>query len=134
MWVTMKMFERDMWRIANCSADTIQLQRNFHAFWRKRTRNKEHKHAFSAAKSYEMRISSDFFNCSIIKHQFVHFPFCKVSCCSGDIHLLKKQNKQKWPSRGVLKKRCSENLLYWNHISTWVFSSKFAAYFNNTFS
>ena len=33
---------------------------------------------------------------------------------------------QKQPSRGVLSKRCSENM-------AWVFSCKFAAYFQNTF-
>ena len=57
---------------------------------------------------------------------------------------------QKQPSRGVLRKRCSENMqqidrrttmpkfdfnkvakqLYWNHNSAWVFSCKFAAYFS----
>ena len=55
---------------------------------------------------------------------------------------------QKQPSRGVLKKRRTENLqqiysrkkakcdfnevalqLYWNYTSAWVFSCKFAAYF-----
>ena len=61
---------------------------------------------------------------------------------------------QKQPSRGVLKKRCSENMLqiywrtpipkcdfnkvsmqlYWNCSSAWVFPCKFAAYFQNTFS
>ena len=61
---------------------------------------------------------------------------------------------QKQPSRGVLKKRCSENMqqiyrrtpmpkcdfnkvakqLYWNRTSAWVFSCKFAEYFKNTFS
>ena len=61
---------------------------------------------------------------------------------------------QKQPSRGVLKKRCSENIqqiyrrgpmsecnfnkvtlqLSGNHTSAWVFSCKFAAYFENTFS
>ena len=61
---------------------------------------------------------------------------------------------QKQPSRSVLRKRYSENMpqiygrtpmplwdfnkvakqLYWNHTSKWVFSSKFAAYFQNTFS
>ena len=62
---------------------------------------------------------------------------------------------QKQPSRGVLKKRCFENMqqvywktlmpkcddfnkvalqLYWNRTSAWVFSCKFAAYFQNTFS
>ena len=60
---------------------------------------------------------------------------------------------QKPPSRRVLSKRCSENMqqiyrrtpmpkcdfnkvalqLYWNHTSAWVFSCKFAAYFQNTF-
>ena len=61
---------------------------------------------------------------------------------------------QMQPSRVVLRKRCSENMqqiyrriptpkcdfnkvtlqLYWNHTSAWVFSCKFAAYFQNTFS
>ena len=45
---------------------------------------------------------------------------------------------QKQPSRSVLNKRCSENMqqiqLYWNRTSAWVFSCKFAAYFQNTFS
>ena len=56
---------------------------------------------------------------------------------------------QKQPPRGILEKRCSENMqqiyrrtpmpkcdfnkvtkqLYWNYISAWVFSCKFAAYF-----
>ena len=60
---------------------------------------------------------------------------------------------QKQPSRGVLSKRCSENIqpnyrripmpkwhfnkvalqLYWNHTLTWVFSCKFAAYFRTPF-
>ena len=60
---------------------------------------------------------------------------------------------QKQPSRGVLRKRCSENMqqinrrtlmpkcdfskvakqLFWNRTSTWVFSFIFAAYFQNTF-
>ena len=62
--------------------------------------------------------------------------------------------EQKQPSRGVLRKSCSEDMqqiyrrtpmpkcgfntvamqLYWNHTSTWVFSCKCAAYFQNTFS
>ena len=61
---------------------------------------------------------------------------------------------QKQPSTCVPIKRCSENIaqiyrrtqmskcdfnkvlkqLYWNHTSAWVFSCKFAAYFQNTFS
>ena len=60
---------------------------------------------------------------------------------------------QKQPSRSVLRKMCSKNKeqifrrtrmsmrdfnkaalqLYWNHTSAWVFSYKFAAYFQNTF-
>ena len=60
----------------------------------------------------------------------------------------------KQPSRGIFIKRCSENMLqiyrrrsmpkcdfnkvalqlYWNRNSAWVFSCKFAAYFQNTFS
>ena len=60
---------------------------------------------------------------------------------------------QKQPSRGVLMKRCSENMLqiyrrapmpkfdikkvslqfFWNHTSAWVFSCKFAAYFPKIF-
>ena len=60
-------------------------------------------------------------------------------------------NPLKQPSRGVLRKRflkiCSKFTeehptptptvalhLYWNHTSSWVFSCKFAAFFQNTFS
>ena len=58
---------------------------------------------------------------------------------------------EKQPFRGVLRKRCSENMqqiyrtpipkcdfnkvakqLYWNRTSIWVFFCKFAAYFQNT--
>ena len=60
-----------------------------------------------------------------------------------------KQKVQKQPSRGVLNRRFSENMLqiyrrtptpivavrlYWNHTLAWVFSYKFDAYFQNTFS
>ena len=58
-------------------------------------------------------------------------------------------NKQKQPSRIVVRNRWTENkkqiyrrtpirrcefnkVLYWNRTSAWVFSSKFAAYFQNT--
>ena len=61
---------------------------------------------------------------------------------------------QKQPSRGVLRKSCSENMqwiyrrtpmrkcdfikvakqLYWHHTAVWVFSCKFAWYFQSTFS
>ena len=40
---------------------------------------------------------------------------------------------QKQPPRGVLRKRCSENMQQ-TYRRTWVFSSIFAAYFQNTFS
>ena len=63
-------------------------------------------------------------------------------------------NKQKQSLRGVPRKRCSENMqqmyrgipmpkcdfnkvalqLYWNCFSAWIFSCKFAACFQNTFS
>ena len=66
----------------------------------------------------------------------------------------KAQNVQKQPLIVVPGKRCSENMqqlyrrtpmlkcnftkvalqLYWNRPSAWVFSCKFAAYFQNTFS
>ena len=69
-------------------------------------------------------------------------------------YALKKEEGQKQSSRGVPRKRCSENMqqiywrtpmqksdfnkvakqLYWNHTSPWVLSCKFAAYFQNTFS
>ena len=62
-------------------------------------------------------------------------------------------NIQKHPFWVVLRERCSENMqqiyrrttmpkcdsnkvpkqVYWNHTSVWVFSCKFAAYFQNTF-
>ena len=57
-----------------------------------------------------------------------------------------KLNVQKQPSRGVFKKRCSGNMqqIYrrtsmlkcdFNKVAKqWVFSCKFAAYFQNTFS
>ena len=61
---------------------------------------------------------------------------------------------QNQPSRSVLKKICSESMqqiyrgtpmpkcdfnkvaleLYWNHTLAWMFSCKFAAFFQNTFS
>ena len=62
--------------------------------------------------------------------------------------------KQKLPFKGVLEKRCSENMLqtyrrtpmlkcdfnkvalklYWRHTLAWLFSCKFTDYFQNTFS
>ena len=58
--------------------------------------------------------------------------------------LKEKLYQQKQPFRGVLRKRCSENMqqIYrrtpmpkcdFNHTSPWVFSRNFAAYFQNNF-
>ena len=69
-------------------------------------------------------------------------------------YLMAFRHKSKQPSPVVLKERCSENMrqiyrktpmpkcdfnqvakqLYRNHTLAWVFSRKFAAYFQNTFS
>ena len=69
-------------------------------------------------------------------------------------HFCVKWLVQKQPPRGVPRKRCSENMqqiyrrtpmpkcdfnkvakqLYWNRTLAWVFSCKFAAYSQNTFS
>ena len=62
----------------------------------------------------------------------------------------RKRQVQKQPSRVVIRKRCFENMqkiytrtpmskydfskVAWNHTSAWVFSCKFSAYFQNTFS
>ena len=60
-------------------------------------------------------------------------------------HYLRETDVQKQPPRGVLRTRCTESMQqiyrrtpmpkfdYWNHTSAWVFSCKFAAYFQNTF-
>ena len=66
----------------------------------------------------------------------------------------RRRKYQKQPSRGIPRKKCSEDmqqiynrtampkcnfnkvakqLYYWNHTLAWVFSCKFAAYFQNTF-
>ena len=70
------------------------------------------------------------------------------------VYFFKTETIQKQPARCVLMKNYSENMqkiyrrrtpmskcyfnkvafqLYWNRTSTWVFSCKFAAYFQNTF-
>ena len=78
------------------------------------------------------------------------------NCWKKEIEYISRVNciVQKQPSRGVLRKRCSKNMhqiyrrtpmpksdfnkvalqFYENHTSTWVFSSKFVASFQNTFS
>ena len=80
-------------------------------------------------------------------------PLLKITTKSTHILPLKKKTMRQ-PSIGVLRKRCTENMqqiyrrtlmlkcyfnrfakeLYWNHTSVWVFSWKFAVYFQNTFS
>ena len=86
------------------------------------------------------------------------WKWIKVYLFWGILSRLKAVNyickKQKQPPRCVPRKRCSENMqqtyrrtpmpkcdsskvakqLYWSRTSAWVFSSKFAAYFQNTFS
>ena len=83
---------------------------------------------------------------------------CMINWCISfknfvfDINSLKAVEDQKQPPRGVLRKRCSENIqqiyrrtpmpkcdfnkialqLYWNHTSAWVFSCKLAGYFQDT--
>ena len=60
------------------------------------------------------------------------YHWCEDVCLTlREINLLKFK---KHPSKGVLIKRCSENMqLCWNHNLTWLFSCKFASYFQNTF-
>ena len=70
--------------------------------------------------------------------QWLQYRPVILQSCSNYSFLLQKQ-----PTRGVLKKRCSENMqqIYRrapmpndHRTSAWVFSCKFAAYFQNTFS
>ena len=76
-----------------------------------------------------------------------------VHISAGHISGIHNIIAQKQPSKGALRKTCSENMqqiyrktlmpecdfnkaalqLYGNHDSTWVFSSKIAVYFQNTF-
>ena len=114
----------------------------------------------SEHKKSHYRLTASLFSNSIV---FSHSAKTKRACllkwakiysvyrCPHTIHF---SQKQKQPSRGVLKKTCSENMqqiyrrtpmlkcdfnqfakqLYWNRTSAWVYSCKFAAYFQNTFS
>ena len=80
------------------------------------------------------------------KTSAMHFIFTKWNMrkCSLLVSWGGKAKGQKQPFRGVLRKRCFENMQQicrrtpmlkcdnWNRISTWVFC-KFAAYFQNTF-
>ena len=104
-------------------------------------------------------IVSPLFKFSFI-HNFKHMHLLLTKIADqriGEKYLFrlsrKTWNVQKQPSRGVLSKRCSDNMqqiyrrtlmpkcdfkkaalqLYWNHTSVWVFYCKFAAYFKNTF-
>ena len=88
-------------------------------------------------------------NCEAVAHAFI------LNCKNTSVILVfKNSSLQKPPTRGVPKKRCSENMqqiyrrtpmpkcyfnkvvlqLYWYHSSAWVFSCNFAALFQNTFS
>ena len=90
------------------------------------------------------------------KTSAMHFIFTKWNMrkCSLLVSWGGKAKGQKQPFRGVLRKKCFENMQqiykrtsmskcdfnkvvlqsYWNHTSAWVFSCKFAVYFQNTFS
>ena len=79
------------------------------------------------------------------------FSCKRLHTCSKKSYYMLETQKQ--PSRGVLRKRCSENIqqiykrtpmpkcdfnkdaeqLYWNHTLACVFSCKFSLYFQNTF-
>ena len=79
-----------------------------------------------------------------------HCRLVEKKACKREFKIL-KQKKQ--PARGVLKKRCPENMqqiykktpmpkrdfnkvalqLYWNRTLVWTFHCKFAAYFQDTF-
>ena len=82
----------------------------------------------------------------------------KIAGCTPEnilkTRLLWNRFLHKQPSRGILRKRCSENMqqiykriplpkcdfnkiakqFYWNHISAWMSSCKLSAYFQNIFS
>ena len=68
----------------------------------------------------------------------------QIQGSSNTYEVFSDKSLQKKPPGGVLEKRCSENMQQicrrtpmpkynLNHISTWVSSGKFAAYFQNTF-
>ena len=74
-----------------------------------------------------------------------HFVFCREAGDGYFYQSYEEPTEVAIQIRVVLKKRGSENMqqftgeqqvskqLYWNHPSVWVFSCKFAAYFQNTF-
>ena len=88
------------------------------------------------------------FLCSVRIYKQINFPFS--DCFKKHLQIYFR----KQPFRGILLKRYSENAqqiykrtpmpkcnfnkvalqLYWNHTSAWMFSCKFSAYFQNTFS
>ena len=100
----------------------------------------------------------------LVKLQAFIMNSCYYKCCyelkkkiwsNRNFHSFSMmKNLQKQPPRDVLRRRCSESMqqiyrrtpmlicdfnimalqLYWNGTSTWVFSRKFAAYFQNIFS
>ena len=67
--------------------------------------------------------------------------FCSNHGLISMVSRTKCNKNQKQSSRGILRKRCSENMQQsymrtpvFSHTSAWVFSCKFAACFQNTFS
>ena len=97
-------------------------------------------------------IRPEWFKKAWTKTRFNEFHM-SVNCISNFLFICHSKNEQKQPSRGVLNKRCSENMqqiyrrtpipkcnfnkvalqLYWNRTLAWVFSCKFAGYFRSTF-
>ena len=87
--------------------------------------------------------SFQFFMRKNLKEMFRRFPFSwsygfnQLKYWGRFIDFLPTVKVPKQPSKGVHRKGCcwkSARQLYWNHTSAWVFSCKFAAYFQNTFS
>ena len=103
-----------------------------------------------------MKVRSLFWKKILIYMNIIMIWFLKVILAfnNSDVPDSECDNEQKQPSTGILIKRCSDNMqliyrrppmpkcdfskvtfqIYWNHTSAWVFSRKFLAYFQNTFS
>ena len=122
-----------------------KLQRHIHHFTSQRITSPEN--IISSENIIDYVHQQNTFIYSQIKFSFISFSE-KVK------EIWNKRLTQKQPPRCVIKKMCSENMqqiyrrrpmqycdfnkvakqLYWNCTSAWVFSCKFAAYFQNTFS
>ena len=104
MIATIKMHEKDMWRIANCSADLYNSREiSMHFVMkiieidsysrRKLTQNQELSMKVIALRRKAIKSGFDLnFLITVIKHPFTPHPFSKIRC-SGDILILKNQSK-----------------------------------------